>query len=216
MDPRPPTRQAIHSLHSLSRLPGNVDQLEHLELGLLDMQVAHERLLPSPPLRTIARLSLVMYPTEEQDVHVPGFAGGGGTKRLCASADREVHLPPAQLVCYRHRRTYGPEAQSKHGRLRPHSRCSGLARRPPGCRPGAAEKASPPNAQTQQAQGSPIHSALVLSLIRDSTKTEKLMVLKSKLRPFGYREFLEINMKIEPISPMSNQNPATEPELLRW
>lgn len=98
MDPRPPTRQAIHSLHSLSRLPGNVNQLEHLELGLLDVQVLVEAAALAP-LRHYRQVVLRHVPHEEQDVHVPGFAGGGGNKRLCTSADREVHPAPERSWC---------------------------------------------------------------------------------------------------------------------
>ena len=97
--PRPP-RQAIHSLHSLSRLPSNVDQLEHLELGLLDMQVFVEAAALAP-LGHYCQVVLCHVPHEKQDVHVPGFAGEGRNKRLraSASADREIHPAPECILC---------------------------------------------------------------------------------------------------------------------
>lgn len=168
MDPRPPTRQAIHSLHSLSRLPGNVDQLEHLELGLLDMQVLVEAAALAP-LRHDRQVVLRHVPHEEQDVHVPGFAGGGGTKGSVLLQTGRCILPPSAagvLPTPPHLKPRG--SQSKHGRLRPHSRCSGLAGRPPGCRPGRQRRRPLPAAQTPQAphrghrdpaSAGPIHSA---------------------------------------------------------
>lgn len=95
-DPRPPTRQAIHSLHSLSRLPGNVNQLEHLELGLLDVQVFVEAAALTP-LGHYRQVVLRHVPHEEQDVHVPGFAGGGGTKGSALQGG--ASCPRAQPVC---------------------------------------------------------------------------------------------------------------------
>ena len=89
MDPRFSTRQAIHSLHSLSRLPGNVNQLEHLELGLLDVQVFIEAAALAP-LGHNCQVVLRHVPHEEQDVHVPGFAGEGRRE------EKALHLPLLQ------------------------------------------------------------------------------------------------------------------------
>lgn len=60
-------------VHSLSRLPGNVNQLEHLELGLLDMQVFVEAAALTP-LGHNRQVVLGHVPHEQQDVHMPSFA----------------------------------------------------------------------------------------------------------------------------------------------
>ena len=127
--PRPPP-QAIHSLHSLSRLPGNVDQLEHLELGLLDVQVFVEAAALAP-LGHYCQVVLCHVPHEKQDIHVPGFAGKGRNTRLrAASADREIHPAPECILCATDAAIQSLGSQSNHGRLLPHSCCSGLAEQP--------------------------------------------------------------------------------------
>lgn len=80
LDSRLCSHQAIYSLHSLSRLPGNVNQLEHLELGLLDMQVFVEAAALTP-LGHNRQVVLCHVPHEKQDVHVPCFAGGGEERK---------------------------------------------------------------------------------------------------------------------------------------
>lgn len=60
-------------VHSLSCLPGDVNQLEHLELGLLDVQVFIEAAALTP-LGHNRQVVLRHVPHEEQDVHVPCFA----------------------------------------------------------------------------------------------------------------------------------------------
>lgn len=98
MDPRFSTRQAIHSLHSLSRLPGNVNQLEHLELGLLDVQVFIEAAALAP-LGHNCQVVLRHVPHEEQDVHVPGFAeeGRGGERK---GSEPSAAAEQGDLVCF--------------------------------------------------------------------------------------------------------------------
>ena len=142
------------------------------------------------PLGHYRQVVLRHVPHEEQDVHVPGFAGGGGTKGSALLQTGKYILPPSAA---------GVPTQ-------PLLWASRAATRGPAW---TAERAFPPSStdppsSPQGSQGLRICGAhpfsLVPSLNRDSIKIEKLMVLKSKLRPFGYKEFLEINMKIEPIS----------------
>lgn len=63
-----------HSLHALSRLSGDVDQLDHLKLGLDDVQVVVEAGALAP-LGDDGQLRLGGVAHEEQDVHVTGFPG---------------------------------------------------------------------------------------------------------------------------------------------
>lgn len=88
----PQTLSLVYSLHSLSRLPGNVDQLEHLELGLLDMQVFIEA-AAFAPLGHYRQIVLRHVAHEKQDVHVPCFTGGGrreGSELSLVSAWRDL------------------------------------------------------------------------------------------------------------------------------
>lgn len=71
-------------LHALGCLPGDVDQLEHLELGLLDMQVFVEAATLTP-LCHDRQVVLGHVAHEEQDVHVPRFAGGGKEQKKGSS-----------------------------------------------------------------------------------------------------------------------------------
>lgn len=68
-------------VHSLNRLPGDVNQLEHLELGLLDMQVFIEAAALAP-LGHNRQVVLRHVPHEEKDVHMPRFAGERREKAL--------------------------------------------------------------------------------------------------------------------------------------
>lgn len=61
-----------HSLHALSCLSGNVDQLDHLKLGFDDVQVVVEA-GAFTPLGDDGQLRLGGVAHEKQDVHVTGF-----------------------------------------------------------------------------------------------------------------------------------------------
>lgn len=63
-----------YSLHALSGLPGNVDQLDHLKLGLDDVQVVVQT-GAFTPLGHNGQLGLRGVAHEEQDVHVARFPG---------------------------------------------------------------------------------------------------------------------------------------------
>lgn len=60
------------SLHALSRLPGDVDQFDHLKLGLDDVQVVIET-RTFTPLRNNSQLGFGGVAHEEQNVHMTGF-----------------------------------------------------------------------------------------------------------------------------------------------
>lgn len=65
-----------YSLHALGRLPGDVDELDHLKLGLDDVQVVVEARTLAP-LGYNGQLRLGGVAHEQQDVHVACFPGGG-------------------------------------------------------------------------------------------------------------------------------------------
>lgn len=64
-----------HSLHALSSLSGNVNQLDHLELGLDDVQVVIQA-GTFTPLGHNGQLRLGGVAHEEQDVYMTRFPGG--------------------------------------------------------------------------------------------------------------------------------------------
>lgn len=70
-----------HSLHALRGLAGDVDQLEHLELGLLHVQMFVEAAALTP-LCDNGQVVLGHVAHEEQDVHVPGLPEGGAPKEI--------------------------------------------------------------------------------------------------------------------------------------
>lgn len=63
-----------NSLHALSRLPGNVDQLDHLKLGLDDVQVVVQT-RAFTPLGHDGQLRLGGVAHEQQDIHMTCFPG---------------------------------------------------------------------------------------------------------------------------------------------
>lgn len=63
-----------NSLHALSGLPGDVDQLDHLELGLDDVQVVVQT-GAFAPLGHDGQLRLGGVAHEKQDVHMTRFPG---------------------------------------------------------------------------------------------------------------------------------------------
>lgn len=69
-----PSRGAGHSLHALGGLPGDVDELDHLKLGLDDVQVVVEAGALAP-LRDDGQLGLGGVAHEQQDVDMPCFPG---------------------------------------------------------------------------------------------------------------------------------------------
>lgn len=68
----PPFKFGGYSLHALSRLPGDVDQLDHLEFGLNDVQVVVQT-GAFAPLGHNCQLGLGCVTHEEQDVHMTCF-----------------------------------------------------------------------------------------------------------------------------------------------
>ncbi len=76
-----------HSLHALSRLTGNVNQLDHLKLGLDDVQVVVET-RAFTPLCNNSQLGFGGVAHEEQDVHMAGFPAGD--KEFSISFDRTM------------------------------------------------------------------------------------------------------------------------------
>jgi len=65
-------------IHALSGLPGDVNQLDHLELGLDDVQVVVQA-GAFAPLGHDGQLRFGGVAHEEQDVHVARFPGGKTT-----------------------------------------------------------------------------------------------------------------------------------------
>ena len=63
------------SLHALCGLPGDVDELDHLELGLDDVQVVVEAGALAP-LSDDGQLGFSSVAHEQQDVHVTRFPAG--------------------------------------------------------------------------------------------------------------------------------------------
>lgn len=63
-----------NSLHALSGLPGDVDQLDHLKLGLDDVQVVVQT-GAFTPLGYDSQLRLGGVTHEQQDVHMARFPG---------------------------------------------------------------------------------------------------------------------------------------------
>lgn len=61
-----------NSLHALSRLPGNVDQLDHLKLGLNNVQVVVQT-WAFTPLGHNGQLRLGGVAHEQQDIHMTRF-----------------------------------------------------------------------------------------------------------------------------------------------
>lgn len=74
-----------YSLHALSRLSGYVDQFDHLELGLDDVQVVVQT-GAFTPLGHDGQLGLGGVAHEEQDVHVTRFPGAN-TQRVQITED---------------------------------------------------------------------------------------------------------------------------------
>lgn len=72
---------AKDSLHALRGLAGDVDQLEHLELGLLHVQVFVEAAALTP-LCDNGQVVLGHVAHEEQDVHVPGLPARGAPREI--------------------------------------------------------------------------------------------------------------------------------------
>ena len=68
-----------NSLHALGRLPGDVDQLDHIELGLDDVKVVVEA-GAFTPLGHYGQLRLGGVAHEQQDVHVTRFPGWKHTR----------------------------------------------------------------------------------------------------------------------------------------
>lgn len=64
-------------LHALGRLPGDVDQLDHLELGLQDVEVVVQTGALAP-LGDYGQLGFGGVAHEQQDVHVTRFPGETG------------------------------------------------------------------------------------------------------------------------------------------
>lgn len=77
-----------HSLHALSRLPGYVDQLDHLKLGFDDVQVVVEA-GAFAPLGDDGQLRLGGVAHEEQDVDVTGFPVANTHAEKLHQSDRE-------------------------------------------------------------------------------------------------------------------------------
>lgn len=61
-----------HSLHALSRLSGNVDQLKHLEVGLLHVQMFVEA-ASFTPLRHNGHVCLGHISHKQNDIDMPGL-----------------------------------------------------------------------------------------------------------------------------------------------
>lgn len=66
---------SANSLHALSRLPGYVYQLDHLKLGLDDVQVVVQA-GAFAPLGHNGQLRLGGVAHKQQDIHVTCFPGG--------------------------------------------------------------------------------------------------------------------------------------------
>lgn len=81
-----------HSLHALSRLPGDVDQLDHLELGLDDVQVVVEA-GAFAPLGDNGQLRLGGVAHEKQDVDVAGLP-------VASAHVTKEKTPPSPMLAY--------------------------------------------------------------------------------------------------------------------
>lgn len=69
------SNRSSDSLHALGRLAGNVNQLDHLKLGLDDVQVMVET-RAFTPLCNYSQLGFGGVAHEEQDIHMAGFPVG--------------------------------------------------------------------------------------------------------------------------------------------
>lgn len=89
---------SANSLHALSRLPGYVYQLDHLELGLDDVQVVVQA-GAFAPLGHNGQLRLGGVAHKQQDVHMTRFPGGNtqwltiNTATVLCHLVKSEHLP---------------------------------------------------------------------------------------------------------------------------
>lgn len=68
----PPSGHSAHSLHALGSLPGNVDELKHLQVGLLHMQMFVEA-TAFTPLCHDGEVLFRHVSHEQQDVYMSGL-----------------------------------------------------------------------------------------------------------------------------------------------
>lgn len=78
-------------LHALGRLPGDVDQLDHLELGLQDVEVVVQTGALAP-LGDYGQLGFGGVAHEQQDVHVTRFPGETGIDKTEIQKSSENNL----------------------------------------------------------------------------------------------------------------------------